>query len=108
LNWSVWFENVNCFDVLVNNPFFFSMIYYFLSVYHTSSLRELTCWQKKSGADLFPDVSTPTVTTSDNERIEDEMMKLAIMESLETYEAEKVFRILTKAKYPSPPCFNPK
>jgi hypothetical protein len=80
------------------------MINYFLLVYQTSALPELTCWQKKAGADLFPDVSTQTLTAQGAEEIEDELLKLAIGESLKTYRLEKLSTDFTKANCPDPPC----
>jgi hypothetical protein len=84
------------------------MINYFHSVYQTSPLPELTCWQKKSGADLFPDVSTPTLSICGDKRTEDELMELAIKESMKTYEAEKLSTVVTEAKCPNPLCLKPK
>jgi hypothetical protein len=85
------------------------MINYSLSVYQTSSLHELTCWQKKSGAELFPDVPARTLTICGAKRTEDEWLELAVEESLKSYETEKkLFIDLTKAKCPDPHCLNPK
>jgi hypothetical protein len=84
------------------------MINYFLSVYQTPSLPELSCWQKKSGVDLFSDVPTQTLTIYGAETTEDELMNLAIKESLKTHEAEKLFIVLTEAECPNPFCLNPK
>lgn len=77
-------------------------------MYQTSPVPELTCWRKKSGADLFSDVPTQTLTICGAKSTEDELMKLAIKESLETYEAEKQFIVLAEAKCPNPFCPNTK
>ena len=48
----------------------------------------ITCWQKKAGTDLFPDVSTRTLTIYGAGASEDALLKLALEESLKTHEAE--------------------
>jgi hypothetical protein len=64
---------------------------YFLSVCLPPSHTKITCWQQKSGADLFPDVSTRTLTIYGAGASEDVLLKLAIEESLKTHEAENSF-----------------
>jgi hypothetical protein len=49
----------------------------------------ITCWQQKSGSELFPNVPTQALTVYGDESTEDEQLKLAIQESLKTHEAEK-------------------
>lgn len=56
----------------------------------------ITCWQKKAGADLFPDVSTRTLTIYGAGTSEDALLKLAIEESLKTHEAENLVIDLSK------------
>jgi hypothetical protein len=83
------------------------MINYFLSVYKTSPLPELTCWRKRCGADLFRDFPTQTPTAYEAEGTEDEKIKLAIKKSLKTNEIEKLSIVLTEAKCLNPVCLNP-
>jgi hypothetical protein len=73
------------------------MINYFVLVYQTSALPKLTCWQQKSGADLFLDVSTQTPTVQGAEDIEHKLLNLAIGESLKAHRPEKLSTEFTKA-----------
>jgi hypothetical protein len=77
-------------------------------VYETSPLPELTCWQKKAGADLFPDVSTETLTVQGPKEIEDKLLKLAIDESLKIDRFRKLSADFTKANLPYLLCLKPK
>ena len=56
----------------------------------------ITCWQKKAGADLFPDVSTRTLTIYGAGTNEDALLKLAIEESLKMHEAQNLVIDLSK------------
>jgi hypothetical protein len=56
----------------------------------------ISCWQKKAGADLFPDVSTRTLTIYGAGASEEALLKLALEESLKTHEAEN--RVIDLAK----------
>jgi hypothetical protein len=59
----------------------------------------ITCWQKKAGAELFPDVSTRTLTIYGAGASEDTLLKLAIEESLKTHEAENCVTDLSKTDH---------
>jgi hypothetical protein len=48
----------------------------------------ITCWQKKAGVDLFPDVSTRLLTIYGAGASEDALLNLALKESLKTHEAD--------------------
>ncbi|XP_021938746.1 uncharacterized protein LOC110839150 isoform X2 [Zootermopsis nevadensis] len=50
----------------------------------------ITCWQQKSGSELFPNVQTRPLTICGVGRTEEELLKLALEESLKTYKDEKV------------------
>ncbi|XP_069681952.1 trichohyalin-like [Periplaneta americana] len=49
----------------------------------------VTCWQKKTGAELFSDVQARTFTVYGGQENEEALLKLAIEESLKTHEAEQ-------------------
>jgi len=59
----------------------------------------ITCWQKKAGVDLFPDVSTQTLALYGAEASEDALLKLALEESLKTHEAENRVIDLSKTDH---------
>jgi hypothetical protein len=61
----------------------------FLTVYPPAVPCGITCWQQKSGSELFPNVQTQPPTVCGAEQTEDELLKLAIEESLKSHEAEK-------------------
>jgi hypothetical protein len=77
----------NCFGVPLSNPFV--TLSYLLTGYPLPATPAVTCWQQKCGSELFPDVPTRTLTVCGAPGTEDELLKLAIEESLKTHEAEK-------------------
>lgn len=77
-------------------------------MYQTPPLPELTCWEKKAGVDLFPDVPSETLTVHGAKGTDDELLKLAIEESLKLQQPEKLSLDLTKANCSDPLCLNPK